>query len=143
MVEWEIWRSIFVYIKNRLVSWSNDKELSSRLDAIYLKLFQKKKKKKKTHFPYGNTIIWEKEKMLRRIWVIFFQSVVWYIFGVERLLIEFLCVYKCERVIGYIGVLRLRVCERFCLYMFVRFVSDVFVNCEYWLMSLWLILLIV
>ena len=30
----EIWGSILVYTKNRLISWYNDKELSSRADTI-------------------------------------------------------------------------------------------------------------
>ena len=34
IVEQEIWGSILVYTKNRLMSWADDKELSSGADTI-------------------------------------------------------------------------------------------------------------
>ena len=57
MVEWDIWGSIFAYTKNRLVSWSNDKELSSGADAIDLNLF-KKKEEKNTHTHTHTLSLW-------------------------------------------------------------------------------------
>ena len=44
MVEYEIWGSILAYTKNWLVSWSDDKELSSGADAISWNSLSKNKK---------------------------------------------------------------------------------------------------
>ena len=50
MVEYEIWGSISAYIKNWLVSLSNDKEILSRVNTINWNFLKgrKRKKKKKT-----------------------------------------------------------------------------------------------
>ena len=47
MVEKEIWGSIFAYTKNRLVFWSNDKELSLKADVISWNSLKKRKRKRK------------------------------------------------------------------------------------------------
>ena len=47
MVEKEIWGSILAYIKNRLVSLSDDKKSSSGVGIISWNSLKKEKKKKK------------------------------------------------------------------------------------------------